>query len=251
MALGIARNRISRDDYLQDELGSEIRHEYIAGNVYAMAGGTLHHQRVTAISFARRATNSPGSPAFPPEATSSFAFRSAKARKPSTTPMACSFACQCRATRFSPIPECYSGGPQPPHPSQRRDPEIPRRSHPSVLGKLHPRGSRRALPHASPPERHQLPTGNSLRAGRHPRSPGSRHLPLTHRTLSGRGLTSQSLGPFNVPRVRPPLPRRLDLQPARWCNRITETLIFPTPRRKDAKFLGGLRRDRAVMGAHR
>lgn len=46
MALSIADNRISRDEYLQGELASEIRHEYVAGNVYAMSGGTLNHQRI-------------------------------------------------------------------------------------------------------------------------------------------------------------------------------------------------------------
>jgi len=46
MALAIADKRISREDYLQGELASEIRHEYVAGNVYAMSGGTLNHQRI-------------------------------------------------------------------------------------------------------------------------------------------------------------------------------------------------------------
>ncbi len=46
MALAIADHRISREDYLQGELASEIRHEYVAGNVYAMSGGTLNHQRI-------------------------------------------------------------------------------------------------------------------------------------------------------------------------------------------------------------
>ena len=32
MALAIADNRISQEDYLQAELASEIRHEYVAGN---------------------------------------------------------------------------------------------------------------------------------------------------------------------------------------------------------------------------
>ncbi len=46
MSLAIADNRISREEYLQGELASEIRHEYVAGNVYAMSGGTLNHQRI-------------------------------------------------------------------------------------------------------------------------------------------------------------------------------------------------------------
>jgi Uma2 family endonuclease len=46
MALAIAEKLISREEYLQGELVSEIRHEYVAGNVYAMSGGTLNHQRI-------------------------------------------------------------------------------------------------------------------------------------------------------------------------------------------------------------
>lgn len=56
MALAVADNRISREDYLQGELASEIRHEYVAGNVYAMSGGTLNHQRI-AGNFMRLAGN--------------------------------------------------------------------------------------------------------------------------------------------------------------------------------------------------
>jgi len=65
MALAIAYDRISRDEYLQGELSSEIRHEYIAGSVYAMSGGTLDHQRV-AGNFMRLAGNQlAGKPCFP------------------------------------------------------------------------------------------------------------------------------------------------------------------------------------------
>jgi Uma2 family endonuclease len=46
MTMAIAENRISREEYLEGELASEIRHEYVAGNVYAMSGGTLNHQRI-------------------------------------------------------------------------------------------------------------------------------------------------------------------------------------------------------------
>ena len=46
MALTTADVRISEEDYLQGELVSEIRHEYVAGKVYAMSGGTLNHQRI-------------------------------------------------------------------------------------------------------------------------------------------------------------------------------------------------------------
>jgi len=37
---------ISEEDYLAGELVSPIKHEYVAGRVYAMSGGTANHQRV-------------------------------------------------------------------------------------------------------------------------------------------------------------------------------------------------------------
>ena len=56
---------ISREDYLQGELASEVRHEYVAGNVYDMSGGTLNHQRI-AGNFMRLAGNQlAGKPSFP------------------------------------------------------------------------------------------------------------------------------------------------------------------------------------------
>ncbi len=65
MALAVVSNCISWEDYLQGELDSEIRHEYVAGNVYAMSGGTLNHQRI-AGNFMRLAGNQlAGKPCFP------------------------------------------------------------------------------------------------------------------------------------------------------------------------------------------
>lgn len=37
---------ISEEDYLADELTSEIKHEYIDGYVYAMAGASRNHERI-------------------------------------------------------------------------------------------------------------------------------------------------------------------------------------------------------------
>jgi len=37
---------ISIDDYLQGELSSDVRHEYVDGFVYAMTGGTGNHSRI-------------------------------------------------------------------------------------------------------------------------------------------------------------------------------------------------------------
>ena len=37
---------ISVDEYLQDELQREVKHEYLNGEIYAMAGASKNHQRV-------------------------------------------------------------------------------------------------------------------------------------------------------------------------------------------------------------
>jgi Uma2 family endonuclease len=65
MALAIAHNRISQEDYLQGELASEIRHEYVAGNVYAMSGGTLNHQRIAGNFSYHVKRQLVGKPCFP------------------------------------------------------------------------------------------------------------------------------------------------------------------------------------------
>jgi Uma2 family endonuclease len=65
MALAIAHNRISQDEYLQGELNTEIRHEYVAGNVYAMSGGTLNHQRIAGNFFYLAKRQLAGKPYFP------------------------------------------------------------------------------------------------------------------------------------------------------------------------------------------
>jgi Uma2 family endonuclease len=56
MKLAITDRRVTRDEYLEGELISEMRHEFVAGNVYAMSGGTLDHQRI-AGNFMRIAGN--------------------------------------------------------------------------------------------------------------------------------------------------------------------------------------------------
>ena len=48
---------ISVEDYLEGELTAEVRHEYIAGEVYAMVGGRLTHNRIalnTAVSLSNQ-----------------------------------------------------------------------------------------------------------------------------------------------------------------------------------------------------
>lgn len=41
------QNRITIEDYLSGELISEIKHEYIDGEVYAMTGASLNHNRIS------------------------------------------------------------------------------------------------------------------------------------------------------------------------------------------------------------
>jgi Uma2 family endonuclease len=65
VAFEIGNNRISEEYYLQGELASEIRHEYVAGNVYAMSGGTLNHQRVAGNFFYLIRRQLAGKPCFP------------------------------------------------------------------------------------------------------------------------------------------------------------------------------------------
>ena len=45
-ALKKQQDCISEKEYLAGELVSEIRHEYVDGQVYAMTGGTLNHARI-------------------------------------------------------------------------------------------------------------------------------------------------------------------------------------------------------------
>jgi len=48
-------NKISEEDYLEGELTSEVRHEYIDGYVYAMAGTSINHNRIAGNVFRRLA----------------------------------------------------------------------------------------------------------------------------------------------------------------------------------------------------
>lgn len=43
--------RISEEEYLRRELVSEIKHEYIDGQVYAMSGASRNHQRISGNVF--------------------------------------------------------------------------------------------------------------------------------------------------------------------------------------------------------
>ncbi|MDD1622304.1 MAG: Uma2 family endonuclease [Methylococcaceae bacterium] len=52
MALKQAQHTISEAEYLQGEMISDIKHEYVAGEVYAMAGASRNHQRISRNIFA-------------------------------------------------------------------------------------------------------------------------------------------------------------------------------------------------------
>ncbi len=47
MSAVLKDDRITIDEYLQGELDSEIKHEYIDGYVYAMAGASRNHDRIS------------------------------------------------------------------------------------------------------------------------------------------------------------------------------------------------------------
>ena len=50
-----AQRRFTLDDYLAVELASPVRHEFIRGSVFAMAGGTPRHNEIAAnIQYAMR-----------------------------------------------------------------------------------------------------------------------------------------------------------------------------------------------------
>ncbi|MGZ5007521.1 MAG: Uma2 family endonuclease [Methylobacter sp.] len=58
-------NWISEEAYLQGELTSEIKHEYIDGAVYAMTGASKNHQRITgnvSREFGNQLKNTPCEP---------------------------------------------------------------------------------------------------------------------------------------------------------------------------------------------
>jgi Uma2 family endonuclease len=50
-ALAHSDDLISVEDYLQGERTSEIRHEYVGGHVYAMAGASDDHKRIAGNIF--------------------------------------------------------------------------------------------------------------------------------------------------------------------------------------------------------
>lgn len=51
MGLPKLKTKISVEDYLEGEKISQIKHEYVAGEVYAMAGASDRHHRISANLF--------------------------------------------------------------------------------------------------------------------------------------------------------------------------------------------------------
>lgn len=49
--LALSRQRVSAEEYLEGERFSEIRHEYVGGYVYAMAGASDDHNRIVGNIF--------------------------------------------------------------------------------------------------------------------------------------------------------------------------------------------------------
>ena len=67
MALNYQRRFISEQDYLEGEQLSAIRHEYVNGDVYAMAGASKNHDRIAANMirvFGNHLENTPCEPFF-------------------------------------------------------------------------------------------------------------------------------------------------------------------------------------------
>ncbi|PPD35131.1 MAG: hypothetical protein CTY19_03255 [Methylomonas sp.] len=66
MAVNVAiKHDISEEDYLRGELHSDVKHELIDGEVYAMAGVSKNHERIAGNFFVRLHTHLQNSPCEP------------------------------------------------------------------------------------------------------------------------------------------------------------------------------------------
>jgi Uma2 family endonuclease len=52
MATGTQARFLSVQEYLESEQDGQVRHEYVAGQVYAMTGGSVYHNRIAGNFFA-------------------------------------------------------------------------------------------------------------------------------------------------------------------------------------------------------
>jgi Uma2 family endonuclease len=55
-------DEVTPDEYLQDELTRELKHELNAGCVYAMAGASKNHERISGNLYRKIGNNLDGSP---------------------------------------------------------------------------------------------------------------------------------------------------------------------------------------------
>ena len=53
---------ISEQDYLAQEKAAEVKHEYIAGQVFAMTGASMNHERIVTNVLKRFGTHLESSP---------------------------------------------------------------------------------------------------------------------------------------------------------------------------------------------
>lgn len=53
MGLAKLKTKISIEDYLEAELAGDLKHEYLAGEIYAMAGASERHHRIS-LNLAKR-----------------------------------------------------------------------------------------------------------------------------------------------------------------------------------------------------
>lgn len=65
MSLLQDREAITPEQYLEDELHCEVRHEYLAGKVYAMSGSSVEHNRIAGNIFAALLASLDGKPCEP------------------------------------------------------------------------------------------------------------------------------------------------------------------------------------------
>lgn len=65
MSANFAYSYVTEADYLSGELSSEIKHEYIDGEVYAMSGASGNHNRIAGNCFAKLHTHLINTPCEP------------------------------------------------------------------------------------------------------------------------------------------------------------------------------------------
>ena len=58
-------NKITPEDYLEGELTSEVKHELVDGEAYAMAGAAANHERISGNFYAEFRSHLKGSPCEP------------------------------------------------------------------------------------------------------------------------------------------------------------------------------------------